>query len=56
MILGASLRGLRPIVLPLATAAAMLLFWQFAAALLRVPAVVLPTPAEIGRALWRCRR
>src|SRR5690349_17451106 len=52
-ILGLSLRGLRPIVLPLATAAAMLLFWQFTAALLRVPAVVLPTPAEIGRELWQ---
>jgi NitT/TauT family transport system permease protein len=52
-ILGPSLRWLRPIVLPVGTAAAMLLFWQFAAALLRVPAVVLPTPAEIGSELWK---
>jgi NitT/TauT family transport system permease protein len=50
---GPGLRRLRPIVLPLATAATMLLFWQFAAALLRVPAVVLPTPAEIGGELWQ---
>ena len=52
-ILGPSLRGLRPIVLPVGTAVAMLLFWQFAVALLRVPAVVLPTPAEVGSELWQ---
>ncbi|HEV2303792.1 MAG TPA: ABC transporter permease [Stellaceae bacterium] len=51
--IGPSLYGLRPVLLPLATAAAMLLAWQFAAVLLRIPSLVLPTPVEIGRELWR---
>jgi NitT/TauT family transport system permease protein len=48
-----NLRRLRPVVLPVATAAAMLLIWQVAAALLRIPAIVLPTPVEIAGEFWR---
>ena len=48
-----SLRRIRPIVLPIATAAAALLLWQFAAVRLHVPAVILPTPIEISHELWR---
>ena len=46
-------RRLRPVVLPGTAAAAMLLIWQLAAALLRIPAIVLPTPVEIASELWR---
>ena len=49
---GLNLRQLRPLVLPLATAATALLIWQWVATSWHIPAVVLPTPAEIGAALW----
>lgn len=51
--IGPSLRKARPIILPIATAAATLLLWQFAAVRLQIPAVILPTPIEIGDELWR---
>jgi len=51
--IGPSLRWARPIILPIATAAATLLLWQFAAVRLRIPAVILPTPIEIAHELWR---
>ncbi|HVH75990.1 MAG TPA: ABC transporter permease [Stellaceae bacterium] len=51
--LGPRLRGSRPVLLPLAAAAAMLLGWQVADILLHVPSLVLPTPVEIGGELWR---
>ena len=51
--IGPSLRRLRPIILPIATAAAALLLWQFAAVRLHMPAVILPTPIEIIHQLWR---
>jgi NitT/TauT family transport system permease protein len=51
--IGPSLRQARPIILPIATAAATLLLWQFAAVRLRIPTVILPTPIEIAYELWR---
>jgi NitT/TauT family transport system permease protein len=48
-----NLRDLRPVILPIATAAAVLLIWQIAVAALRVPAVILPPPTEIATELWR---
>jgi NitT/TauT family transport system permease protein len=48
-----NLRDLRPVILPVATAAAILLIWQIAVAALRVPAVILPSPTEIATELWR---
>lgn len=51
--IGASVRRARPIILPAVTAAAALLLWQFAAVRLHVPAVILPTPVEIGLEMWR---
>jgi NitT/TauT family transport system permease protein len=51
-VIGSGLLRLRPVVLPLATAAVMLGSWQFVAIALRVPAVVMPTPVEIVRELW----
>jgi NitT/TauT family transport system permease protein len=50
--IGSSLRQARPIILPIATAAATLLLWQFAAIRLQIPAVILPTPIEIAHELW----
>lgn len=50
---GSSLRRVRPIVLPIAMAAAALLLWQFAAVRLHIAAVILPTPIEIADELWR---
>jgi NitT/TauT family transport system permease protein len=50
---GPRLRQLRPVILPLATAAAVLLAWQIVVAGLRIPAVILPPPVEIGHELWR---
>src|SRR6516164_3359088 len=44
-----ALRGLRPVVLPLVTAAAALLVWQIVVTALRIPAVILPTPLEVAR-------
>ena len=52
-LLAANLRRLRPLVLPLATAAALLLAWQVVVALWRIPQVVLPTPVEIAGELGR---
>jgi NitT/TauT family transport system permease protein len=46
-------RDLRPVILPVATAAAVLLVWQIIVVALRVPAVVLPSPTEIAHELWR---
>jgi NitT/TauT family transport system permease protein len=46
-------RDLRPVILPVATAATVLLVWQIAVMALRVPAVILPSPAEIATDLWR---
>jgi NitT/TauT family transport system permease protein len=48
-----SLRQLRPVVLPVVTAAAVLLLWQIACALLHIPRVILPAPSEIAGELWR---
>jgi NitT/TauT family transport system permease protein len=48
-----NLRDLRPVILPVATAAAVLLLWQIAVMALRVPAVILPSPTEIAYDLWR---
>ena len=48
-----NLRDLRPVILPVATAAAVLLVWQIAVMALRVPAVILPSPTEIATELWR---
>jgi NitT/TauT family transport system permease protein len=47
------LRQLRPLLLPLATAAALLCVWQVVVRALHVPAVVLPPPSDIGHELWR---
>jgi ABC-type nitrate/sulfonate/bicarbonate transport system permease component len=47
-----SLRRLRPVILPIATAAAVLLLWQIACALFHVPHVILPPPSEIAAELW----
>jgi NitT/TauT family transport system permease protein len=48
-----SLRQLRPIILPLATAAIFLALWQGMVAALHVPQVILPPPSEIAEELWR---
>jgi NitT/TauT family transport system permease protein len=48
-----TLRQLRPVILPLATAAAVLIVWQVIVVALRIPAVILPTPPEIAHELWR---
>src|SRR5260221_7103788 len=50
---GLNLRQLRPIILPLATAALVLLIWQVIVTALRIPAVILPPPVEIATELWR---
>jgi NitT/TauT family transport system permease protein len=44
---------IRPVLLPAATAGAVLLLWQLAVEWLRVPAVLLPSPVKIGAALWQ---
>jgi NitT/TauT family transport system permease protein len=49
----ANLRQLRPVILPLATAAAVLLTWQAICAVLHIPSVILPAPSEIAEELWR---
>ena len=51
--IGSSLRRARPVALPIATAAAMLLLWQFTAVRLQISAVILPAPVEIAHELWR---
>jgi NitT/TauT family transport system permease protein len=48
-----NLQHLRPILLPLATAAGGLLIWQVIVTALRIPAVILPPPVEIATELWR---
>ena len=48
-----NLRRLRPIILPVATAAAVLAIWQVTVAALHIPAVILPAPSEIGGELVR---
>jgi NitT/TauT family transport system permease protein len=49
----ANLRQLRPVILPIATAGAVLLLWQAACALFHIPQVILPAPSEIAHELWR---
>ena len=51
--IGSNLRRVRPIILPIATVAATLVVWQFAAVGLQIAPVVLPAPTEIARELWR---
>jgi NitT/TauT family transport system permease protein len=48
-----NLRRLRPVILPVATAAAVFAVWQVIVAALHIPAVILPTPVEIGGELVR---
>jgi NitT/TauT family transport system permease protein len=48
-----NLRRLRPVILPIATAGAVLLVWQLASALLHIPRVILPPPSDIAAELWR---
>jgi NitT/TauT family transport system permease protein len=47
-----NLRGLRPFLLPIATAAAFLAVWQIAAMSFHFPAAILPTPFQIGSELF----
>ena len=49
----ANLRQLRPVILPIATAAAVLGLWQVGCGLFHVPSVILPVPSEIAVELWR---
>lgn len=48
-----NLRRLRPVALPIATAAAFLAVWQITVMSLRVPAVILPTPLQIAAEVFR---
>jgi NitT/TauT family transport system permease protein len=48
-----SLRQLRPVILPIATAGAVLLLWQITCAVFHIPHVILPAPSEIAGELWR---
>jgi NitT/TauT family transport system permease protein len=48
-----NLRQLRPVLLPIATAGAMLLAWQALTMLAHIPAVILPPPSEIAGELWK---
>ena len=50
---GPSLRQLRPVILPLASAGTVLAIWQVVVAASRIPAVILPAPVEIAGELWR---
>ncbi len=50
---GVNFHQLRPLILPLATAAAVLLLWQLAVTALKIPQVILPAPDQIGRELWQ---
>ncbi len=47
-----SLRQLRPVILPIATAGFVLLLWQALCAVAHIPHVILPAPSEIAGALW----
>jgi NitT/TauT family transport system permease protein len=51
--IGQNVRRVRPVVLPIATVAAVLLLWQLAAVRLHIPTVLLPTPSEIGWEMWQ---
>jgi NitT/TauT family transport system permease protein len=51
-IIAANFRQRRPIILPLAAAAVVLLIWQAIVTALRIPAVILPPPVEIAGELW----
>jgi NitT/TauT family transport system permease protein len=44
----AHLRYFRPVILPIATAAAALIGWQAICAIFRIPPVILPAPSEIA--------
>lgn len=46
-------RQLRRVILPLVTAAAVLLVWEAIVTAMQVPVVILPPPVEIARELWR---
>jgi NitT/TauT family transport system permease protein len=48
-----SLRQLRPVILPIATAALFLALWQGVVVLANLPHVILPPPSEIAVELWR---
>jgi NitT/TauT family transport system permease protein len=47
------LRRARPVILPAAAAALVLIAWQIVVTRFQVPAVVLPAPSEIAVELWR---
>ena len=47
-----TMRQLRPVILPIATAGVVLLLWQAACAMFHIPRVILPAPAEIAAELW----
>lgn len=47
-----SLRRLRPVILPIATAGVVLLLWQEVCAAFHIPRVILPAPSEISAELW----
>jgi len=49
---GPRLSRVRPVILPLVTAAAVLLVWQIVVTARRIPSVILPSPVEIGHELW----
>jgi len=53
LLLRPNLRQLRPVILPIATAAVVLSIWQAASFLFRIPSVILPAPSEIAQELWR---
>jgi NitT/TauT family transport system permease protein len=46
-------RQLRRVILPLVTAAAVLLVWEAIVTAMQVPVVILPPPVEIAHELWR---
>jgi NitT/TauT family transport system permease protein len=48
-----SFENVRPVILPIATAAAVLGLWQIMCDAFHVPSVILPTPTEIAAELWR---
>jgi NitT/TauT family transport system permease protein len=47
-----SLRLLRPVILPIATAGFFLALWQAIVTVLHIPHVILPAPTEIAGQLW----
>jgi NitT/TauT family transport system permease protein len=48
-----TLRQLRPVILPIAAAGAVLVIWQLACILAHIPPVILPPPSQIAAELWR---